>query len=72
MEKNVNNETIIFDPEYEKLDEINENLKIIQRKKGLTFGTDAYLLSVFAKESRFGSAADFGCGTGHVGIISVA
>ena len=66
----MNNETIIFDPEYERLDEINENLKIIQRKKGLTFGTDAYLLSVFAKESRFGSAADFGCGTGVISLLT--
>jgi tRNA1(Val) A37 N6-methylase TrmN6 len=52
----------VFDPEIERLDEINANLKLIQRKNGLTFGTDAYILSAFAKSSPRGKAADFGCG----------
>ncbi len=59
----------IFDAEYERLDEINEDLKLIQRKGGLTFGTDAYLLSAFVKKNTSGSCADFGCGTGVISLL---
>lgn len=62
---------IIFDPESERLDDINEDLKIIQRKNGLTFGTDAYILSAFAKSIPRGKAADFGCGTGVISLLTV-
>jgi hypothetical protein len=31
----------------ERINEINDNLKLIEKKNGLTFGTDAYLLSAF-------------------------
>ena len=30
--------------ENERINEINENLKLIEKKDSLTFGTDAYLL----------------------------
>ena len=33
----------------ERLDEINEQLRLIQRENGLTFGTDAYLLAAFCR-----------------------
>ncbi len=59
----------VFDPDIERLDEINANLKLIQRKNGLTFGTDAYILSAFAKSSPRGKAADFGCGTGVISLL---
>lgn len=59
----------IFDPSIERLDEINEHLSLIQRKNGLTFGTDAYLLSVFAKSARYGTAVDLGSGTGVISLL---
>jgi len=60
----------VFDPELERLDDINEDLRLIQRKNGLTFGTDAYILSAFAKSSPRGKAADFGCGTGVISLLT--
>ena len=52
----------------ERLDEINENLSLIQKKDGLTFGTDAFLLAAFMK-SRVKTAADFGSGTGVASLL---
>lgn len=51
----------------ERLDRINENLSLIQLSSGLTFGTDAYLLSAFAKPCKKG--ADLGCGTGVASLL---
>lgn len=53
----------------ERIDDINESLRIIQRKNGLTFGTDAYLLSAFAKKMGREDAADLGCGTGVASLL---
>ena len=33
----------------ERIDEVNEQLRLIQKKNGLTFGTDAYLLAAFIR-----------------------
>lgn len=63
-------EKVPFDVETERLDEINENLRIIQRRRGLTFGTDAYLLGAFMKPCPRGIAADFGCGTGVISLLA--
>lgn len=52
----------------ERLDYINEDLSLIQLKRGLTFGTDAYLLSAFVKE-RAGRGADLGSGTGVASLL---
>ncbi len=52
----------------ERLDYINEDLTIIQSKNGLTFGTDAYLLSAFVRENS-GRGADFGSGTGVASLL---
>ena len=35
--------------EDERLDEVNEKITLIQKKDGLTFGTDAFLLAAFIK-----------------------
>lgn len=51
----------------ERLDYINEDLTIIQSKNGLTFGTDAYLLSAFVKKGVKG--ADLGAGTGVASLL---
>ena len=51
----------------ERLDKINEDLSLIQKIGGLTFGTDAYLLSAFAKKSM--QAAELGSGTGVASLL---
>ena len=53
----------------ERFDEINENLKIIQKKNGLTFGSDTYLLSAFISAQKNGRAADLGSGTGIASLL---
>ena len=58
--------------ENERLDEINESLKIIQKKQGLTFGSDTYLLSAFVSAMPSGRAADLGSGTGIASLLCAA
>ena len=58
--------------EDERLDKINENLTIIQKKQGLTFGSDTYLLSAFIKEQKYSRAADLGSGTGIAALLCAA
>ena len=36
----------------ERLDSVNEKITLIQKKDGLTFGTDAFLLAAFMKEQK--------------------
>ncbi|MBR6677014.1 MAG: methyltransferase [Clostridia bacterium] len=55
----------------ERLDYINEDLSLIQLKRGLTFGTDAYLLAAFVKE-RSGRGADLGSGTGVASLLCLS
>lgn len=55
--------------EGERFDEINENLKIIQKTNGLTFGSDTYLLSAFINAQKGGRAADLGSGTGIASLL---
>ena len=58
--------------EGERLDEINERLRLIQRKNGLTFSTDAFLLSAFCRPQPKCRAADFGTGTGVIALLLAA
>ena len=58
--------------EDERFDKINENLTIIQKKQGLTFGSDTYLLSAFIKEQKHSRAADLGSGTGVAALLCAA
>lgn len=60
------NVTLLSD---ERLDIINDNLKLIQKKSGLTFGTDSYLLAAFAKSRTKDMAADLGSGTGVAALL---
>ena len=53
----------------EKIDEVNEKIKLIQKTRGLTFGTDAFLLASYVKPRRMGIAAEFGCGTGIISLL---
>ncbi len=56
----------------ERIDRINERLMLIQKKNGLTFGTDAYLLSAFAKSASNDIACDLGGGTGVASLLCMA
>lgn len=51
----------------ERIDKINENLSLIQKIGGLTFGTDTYLLSAFMKKCK--TAAELGSGTGVASLL---
>lgn len=53
----------------ERIDEVNDNLSLIQKKKGMTFGTDALLLAAFAKPQPRGWAIEFGAGSGIVSLL---
>ena len=55
--------------EGEKIIRINEELTLIQRVNGLTFGTDAYLLAAFAKGGARMNCADLGSGTGVIPLL---
>ena len=48
---------------------INDNLNLIQNENGLTFGTDAYLLSAFTMGGRNKIGADLGSGTGIIPLL---
>ena len=53
----------------ERLDEVNEHLYLIQKKNGLTYGTDAYLLAAFARRTPRARAVDLGSGTGIIPLL---
>ena len=57
--------------ENERINEINESLRLIEAKDSLTFGTDAYLLSAFMipKPSKVG--AELGCGSGVISLLAL-
>lgn len=56
----------------ERVDRVNENILLIQKKDGLTFGTDALLLAAFAKAAPKSIALDLGSGTGIVSFLCAA
>ena len=58
--------------EDERLDTVNESLHIIQKKNGLTFGTDAYVLAAFMRPESRASAAELGSGTGIISLLAAA
>lgn len=55
----------------ERLDSINENLRLIQKTDGLTFGTDAYLLAAFLRRAPKAAAAELGGGTGVLSLLAL-
>jgi len=55
----------------ERIDKINERLSLIQKKDGLTFGTDAYLLAAFVSR-KSGRGVDLGAGTGVASLLCTA
>ena len=58
--------------EDERFDNVNEHIRIIQKKDGLTFGTDAFLLASFIKPQPKGTAAELGAGTGIISLLLMA
>lgn len=56
----------------ERLDNVNESLRIIQKKNGLTFGTDAYMLAAFMRPEKHARVAELGSGTGIVSLLCAA
>lgn len=56
----------------ERIDNVNENIKLIQKKDGLTFGTDALLLAAFVRPQPSATALDFGAGTGIISFLCAA
>lgn len=56
----------------ERLDNVNESLRIIQKKNGLTFGTDAYMLAAFMRPEKHARAAELGSGTGIISLLCAA
>ncbi len=57
--------------ENERINEINENLKLIENKDSLTFGTDAYLLSAFLP-SKGKIGVELGCGSGVISLLALS
>ncbi|MBO5203976.1 MAG: methyltransferase [Clostridia bacterium] len=53
----------------ERLDTVNEQIKLIQKKDGLTFGTDAFLLAAFIKQQKYSYAIELGAGTGIISLL---
>lgn len=56
----------------ERLDTVNERIRLIQKKQGLTYGTDAFLLAAYIRESKRAHAVDLGSGTGIIPFLLVA
>lgn len=53
----------------ERIDQINDSLSLIQRKGGLTFGTDAYLLASFVRPNPNGVCVELGGGCGVIPLL---
>lgn len=58
--------------ENETLDEVNEQIRLIQRKDGLRYGTDAYLLAAYVRPAASARAVDLGSGTGIIPLLCLA
>ena len=54
----------------ERLYDINDNLKLIQKKGALAFGSDAYLLSAFLRRAPRTRALELGCGNGVISLLA--
>jgi len=56
----------------ERLDVVNERITLLQKKDGLTFGTDAYLLAAYLRTEKYGRAVELGCGTGIISLLAAS
>lgn len=55
----------------ERIDTVNDNIELIQKKDGLTFGTDALLLAGYI-DSGGGRALEIGGGTGIISLLTLS
>lgn len=53
----------------ERLDEVNEHIRLICKTDGLTFGTDAYMLASFIRPQAKARAVELGTGTGIISLL---
>lgn len=51
---------------------INDGLSLIQKRDGLTFGSDAYLLAAYVRRQPNARAADLGSGTGVIPLLMLS
>lgn len=58
--------------ENERLDRVNENIVLKQRRDGLTFGTDAYLLYAYMRAQKGARALELGAGTGIISLLCLS
>lgn len=56
----------------ETLDEVNEQIRLIQRKDGLRYGTDAYLLAAYVRPLGQARAVDLGSGSGIIPLLCLS
>ncbi len=56
----------------ELIENVNEHISLLQKKDGIRFGTDAYLLSAFVRPIPRGILADLGSGSGIVSLLCLA
>lgn len=55
----------------ERIDTVNENLRLIQRTSGLTYGTDAYLLAAMLRPRPYSIGVELGGGSGIVSLLAL-
>ncbi len=55
----------------ERINIINENLRLIENKNSLTFGTDAYLLSSYLPKRAKAVGAELGVGSGVISLLAL-
>lgn len=56
----------------ERINEINENLRLIESKDSLTFGTDAYLLAAFLPKRSNARGVELGLGSGVISLLALS
>lgn len=66
----MNDKPVLFSGE--RFDKVNEHIRLIQKKGGLTFGTDAYMLAAFIRPEPSARAAELGSGTGIISLLCAA
>ncbi|MBQ7906485.1 MAG: methyltransferase [Clostridia bacterium] len=57
--------------ENERINEINERLRLIENKDSLTFGTDAYLLSAYLPKRSRSRGVELGAGSGVISLLAL-
>ncbi|MBO5270152.1 MAG: methyltransferase [Clostridia bacterium] len=70
MEENTTEPALPECAEDERIDTVNEQITLIQKRDGLTFGTDAYLLAAFLRPAPRARAVELGAGTGIISLLA--